>query len=298
MFAVIDRHLPQAPVIERAHKQGIGLAPGEIRLTIPSVSTLSSDRADLVGAWLARELAHEVHAAAFPGAEPERNAIRIFVPGDVADREGPDGLAARARTMLDAVVFEAGVLNLALRLRLPPARIDPDILNQTTPSVSPAPSSAPAAPSPPQPQPPALAAAVQEHYDKYRHCMGLLDGARSYATILSAYLEDMAREARLAGHAGTAADLHGLGETSENEAAVLATLMAHWEDLGERFEALGADRQVGEISFLLGKTEFGIPNQDRLWSGDGELSAAIRKLRTNRDAVMACFSSIRDPSAR
>ena len=304
-FAVIDRHLPQAPVIERAHEQGIGLAPGEIRLTIPSVNALSSERrADLVGAWLARELAHEVHAAAFPGAEPERNAIRIFVPGDVADREGPDGLAARARTMLDAVVFEAGVLNQALGLGLPPARIDPDILNRTTPSVSPAPSSAPAAPaapgtpappSPAQPEPPALAAAVQEHYDKYRHCMGLLDGARSYATILSVYLGDMAREARWAGHAATAADLEGLRETADNEAAVLATLQAHWEDLGERFEALGADRQVGEISFLLGKTEFGIPNQDRLWSSGGELSAAIRKLRTNRDAVMACFSSMTPP---
>jgi hypothetical protein len=128
--------------------------------------------------------------------------------------------------------------------------------------------------------------------------MGLLDGARSYATVLSAYLGDMAREARLAGHAGTAADLEGLRETAENEAAVLTTLQAHWDDLGERFEALGADRQVGEISFLLGKTEFGVPDQDRLWSGGGELSAAIRKLRTNRDAVMACFSSIRDPSAR
>ena len=298
MFAVVDRHLPQAAVIERAHERGISLAPGEIRLTIPSVSTLSSDRADLVGAWLAREVAHEVHAAAFPGADPERNAIRIFVPGDVPDREGPDGLAARARTMLDAVVFEAGVLNQALGLGLPLARIDPDILNRTTPTVSPAPSAAPATPAPPspaQPEPPALAAAVQEHYDKYRHCMGLLDGARSYATILSAYLEDMAREARLAGHAGTAADLHGLGETAENEAAVLATLMAHWEDLGERFEALGADQQVGEISFLLGKTEFGVPDQDRLWSGGGELSAAIRKLRTNRDAVMACFSSMTPP---
>ena len=308
MFAVIDRHLPQAPVIERAHERGIGLAPGESRLTIPSVSTLSSDRADLVGAWLARELTYEVHAAAFPGAEPERNAIRIFVPGGVADREGPDELAARARTMLDAVVFEAGVLNQALGLGLPPARIDPDILNRTTPSVSPAPSSAPAAPaapgtpappSPAQPEPPALAAAVhaavQEHYDKYRHCMGLLDGARSYATILSVYLGDMAREARWAGHAATAADLEGLRETADNEAAVLATLQAHWEDLGERFEALGADRQVGEISFLLGKTEFSIPNQDRLWSGGGELSAAIRKLRTNRDAVMACFSSMTPP---
>src|SRR5690606_14795292 len=250
-FAVIDRHLPQAPVIERAHEQGIGLAPGEIRLTIPSVNALSSERrADLVGAWLARELAHEVHAAAFPGAEPERNAIRIFVPGDVADREGPDGLAARARTMLDAVVFEAGVLNHALGHSLPPARIDPDILNRTTPSVSPAPSSAPAAPaapgtpappSPAQPEPPALAAAVhaavQEHYDKYRHCLGLLDGARSYATILSVYLGDMAREARWAGHAATAADLEGLRETADNEAAGLATLQAHWEDLGERFEA-------------------------------------------------------------
>ncbi len=143
MFAVIDRHLPQASVIARAHEQGIGLAPGEIRLTIPSVSSLSSDRADLVGAWLARELAHEVHAAAFPGAEPEGNVIRIFVPGDVADREGTDGLAARARTMLDAVVFEAGVLNQALGLGLPPARINPDVLNRTTPSVSPAPSSVP-----------------------------------------------------------------------------------------------------------------------------------------------------------
>ena len=301
MFAVIDRHLPQAPVIERAHERGVGLAPGEIRLTIPSVSTLSSDRADLVGAWLARELAHEVHAAAFPGAEPERNAIRIFVPGGVADREGPDGLAARARTMLDAVVFEAGVLNQALGLGLPPARIDPEILNRTTPSVSPAPSSAPVIPAPPspaQPEPPARGAAVQAPYDRYRHCMGLLDGARSYATVLSAHLGDMAREARLAGHAGTAADLEGLRETAENEAAVLTTLEAHWDDLGERFEALGADRQVGEISFLLGKTEFGVPDQDRLWSGGGELSAAIRKLRTNRDAVMACFSSIRDPSAR
>ncbi|WP_367715029.1 hypothetical protein AB2N04_14000 [Nitratireductor sp. GISD-1A_MAKvit] len=301
MFAVIDRHLPQAPVIERAHERGIGLAPGESRLTIPSVSTLSSDRADLVGAWLARELTHEVHAAAFPGAEPERNAIRIFVPGGVADREGPDELAARARTMLDAVVFEAGVLNQALGLGLPPARIDPEILNRTTPSVSPAPSSAPmipASPSPAQPEPPARGAAVQAPYDRYRHCMGLLDGARSYATVLSAYLGDMAREARLAGHAGTAADLEGLRETAENEAAVLTTLQAHWDDLGERFEALGADRQVGEISFLLGKTEFGVPDQDRLWSGGGELSAAIRKLRTNRDAVMACFSSIRDPSAR
>src|SRR5690554_4588719 len=298
MFAVIDRHLPQAPVIERAHERGVGLAPGEIRLTIPSVSTLSSDRADLVGAWLARELTYEVHAAAFPGAEPERNAIRIFVPGGVADREGPDGLAARARTMLDAVVFEAGVLNQALGLGLPPARIDPEILNRTTPSVSPAPSSAPVTPAPPspaQPEPPALAAAVQAPYDRYRHCMGLLDGARSYATVLSAYLGDMAREARLAGHAGTAADLEGLRETAENEAAVLATLTAHWDDLGERFEALGADRQVGEISFLLGKTEFSIPNQDRLWSGGGELSAAIRKLRTNRDAVMACFSSMTPP---
>ncbi|WGR60593.1 hypothetical protein E3U26_07715 [Paracoccus ferrooxidans] len=301
MFAVIDRHLPQAPVSERAHEQGIGLAPGEIRLTIRSVSTLSSDRADLVGAWLARELTHEVHAAAFPGAEPDQNAIRIFVPGGVADREGPDGLAARARTMLDAVVFEAGVLNQALGLGLPPARIDPEILNRTTPSVSPAPSSAPmipASPSPAQPEPPARGAAVQAPYDRYRHCMGLLDGARSYATVLSAYLGDMAREARLAGHAGTAADLEGLRETAENEAAVLTTLEAHWDDLGERFEALGADRQVGEISFLLGKTEFGVPDQDRLWSGGGELSAAIRKLRTNRDAVMACFSSIRDPSAR
>ena len=301
MFAVIDRHLPQAPVIERAHERGVGLAPGEIRLTIPSVSTLSSDRADLVGAWLARELTYEVHAAAFPGAEPERNAIRIFVPGGVADREGPDGLAARARTMLDAVVFEAGVLNQALGLGLPPARIEPEILNRTTPSVSPAPSSAPmipASPSPAQPEPPARGAAVQAPYDRYRHCMGLLDGARSYATVLSAYLGDMAREARLAGHAGTAADLEGLRETAENEAAVLTTLEAHWDDLGERFEALGADRQVGEISFLLGKTEFGVPDQDRLWSGGGELSAAIRKLRTNRDAVMACFSSIRDPSAR
>ena len=301
MFAVIDRHLPQAPVIERAHERGVGLAPGESRLTIPSVSTLSSDRADLVGAWLARELTHEVHAAAFPGAEPERNAIRIFVPGGVADREGPDGLAARARTMLDAVVFEAGVLNQALGLGLPPARIDPEILNRTTPSVSPAPSSAPVIPAPPspaQPEPPARGAAVQAPYDRYRHCMGLLDGARSYATVLSAYLGDMAREARLAGHAGTAADLEGLRETAENEAAVLTTLQAHWDDLGERFEALGADRQVGEISFLLGKTEFGVPDQDRLWSGGGELSAAIRKLRTNRDAVMACFSSIRDPSAR
>lgn len=301
MFAVIDRHLPQAPVIERAHERGVGLAPGESRLTIPSVSTLSSDRADLVGAWLARELTHEVHAAAFPGAEPDQNAIRIFVPGGVADREGPDGLAARARTMLDAVVFEAGVLNQALGLGLPPARIDPEILNRTTPSVSPAPSSAPmipASPSPAQPEPPARGAAVQAPYDRYRHCMGLLDGARSYATVLSAYLGDMAREARLAGHAGTAADLEGLRETAENEAAVLTTLEAHWDDLGERFEALGADRQVGEISFLLGKTEFGVPDQDRLWSGGGELSAAIRKLRTNRDAVMACFSSIRDPSAR
>lgn len=92
--------------------------------------------------------------------------------------------------------------------------------------------------------------------------------------------------------------MEGLRETAENEAAVLTTLEAHWDDLGERFEALGADRQVGEISFLLGKTEFGVPDQDRLWSGGGELSAAIRKLRTNRDAVMACFSSIRDPSAR
>jgi len=301
MFAVIDRHLPQAPVIERAHERGVGLAPGESRLTIPSVSTLSSDRADLVGAWLARELTYEVHAAAFPGAEPERNAIRIFVPGGVADREGPDGLAARARTMLDAVVFEAGVLNQALGLGLPPARIDPELLNRTTPSVSPAPSSAPVIPAPPspaQPEPPARGAAVQAPYDRYRHCMGLLDGARSYATVLSAHLGDMAREARLAGHAGTAADLEGLRETAENEAAVLTTLQAHWDDLGERFEALGADRQVGEISFLLGKTEFGVPDQDRLWSGGGELSAAIRKLRTNRDAVMACFSSIRDPSAR
>src|SRR5690606_16294089 len=145
--------------------------------------------ADLVGAWLARELTYEVHAAAFPGAEPERNAIRIFVPGGVADREGPDGLAARARTMLDAVVFEAGVLNQALGLGLPPARIDPELLNRTTPSVSPAPSSAPVIPAPPspaQPEPPARGAAVQAPYDRYRHCMGLLGGARSYATVLSA----------------------------------------------------------------------------------------------------------------
>ena len=295
MFAIVDAHLRQEDIITRARERDVGLAISERRPTIAFLSRLILDRADLVGAWLARELTHEVHAAAFPGAEPERNAIRIFVPGDVADREGPDGLAERARTMQDAVVFEAGVLNPALGLGQPPARIDPGLLDRTTPQVSPAPSSPPRTPSPAQPAPSAMAAAVQAPYDRFRRCMGLLESAQSYATVLSVSLGNMAREAHFAGRTVTAGKVRGLRDAVKNEMAVLTALKAHWVDLEERFQALGADRRAGEASFLLGKTEFGMPDESRLWSGGGELRAAFQKLQTNKDTVTACFSSMTTP---
>lgn len=125
--------------------------------------------------------------------------------------------------------------------------------------------------------------------------MGLLDGAQRYARSLSEILGRMERQARLAGRTETVANLHWLKETVEEELTLLIGVEAQWEDMGGRFELLGVDRQSGEASFLLGKTEFGMPNEDRLWSDGGELSIAGRKLQTNKDAVSICFNSLSAP---
>lgn len=237
MFAVVNARLPQDGVISRARGQGVALTLGERGLTLPSLSRLTSDGADLVGAWLASELAHEVHAAAFPGTSPEQSVIRIFVRTDAADTEDPGALAARSRAMLEAVVFEAGVLNQALGLGLPPARIDAALLT-----------------------PPLIVNEVQIRYDGVQRCLGISFSLSSSATQAFLHIIDLHDEAVLARNDLVAGQI-GLIQNSVNAASRgIKEIDAMFRQLAVEYEKIGANFEQGVSAYLAGTSEIALPN--------------------------------------
>lgn len=123
MFALINARLPQDETIARALEHGIGLSREPVLLALHGGPIAGFAHA--VGRWLAHELPREIRAAVLPDHNLERNGIRIFVRDDAPDiANNSPGLRARLARMLDAALFEAGVLDYELGLGLPAPRID------------------------------------------------------------------------------------------------------------------------------------------------------------------------------
>lgn len=262
MFAVVVPRLPQEEAIARARDLQVGLSIGERGPTIVSVGALASGAADLVGDWLAREAAREIHAAPQPGAAPQRDAIRIFVRVEGGDAGGPEALAARARAMLDALVFEAGVLNVALGLGLPPALIDP------------ARSSAGPSPAPPAQE---QADQRQATYEQVQRCLGYAAGVRAAATELSALLTAALSRIAPRGDGSNVRQIEeiiaGLNGFASNRAVeeVFATLAG-------QLEQAGVDRAEGARAFAAGLAEMALP-------AGQDLAGALGTLRAHNERI-------------
>lgn len=176
---------PHTQALARAQRHGIGLAANDEGLSLRSIAGLSG--ANIVGAWMAQELARGIHAAGLPGTASDQSVIRIFVPR-AADgtANGSPELLARIRLMLDAALFEAGVFNQALGLGLAPAKIELAVLDApgiaaprpAPPVQSPIPSAPPAAP--------AASAKVQATYEDLQFCKGMLQVLEVHTLALQA----------------------------------------------------------------------------------------------------------------
>lgn len=321
MLLVIDPKLPLDQVTARAESQGVRIGAQDGRPAITSLTAFPADPATIAGAWLGRELTHEIHRAEFPGPQARANAIRILVERQAADRDSPRALAERARIMLDQAVFHAGVLNHSLGLGLPPARIDPDSVtglatlagpaqrlaarppaSRNPPAAQTAPEAAvpakPAAPRPPASNAPseaarALAAAMaQPSYEAYQRCMGLLysvddnlaDSSRMFSAVavdLSA--AELPRQAQIVARA--ASDL----DSMRDELSKLADI---WHDMAATFEAMGVDTYQGQRARLASYA----PRPDNDLFAENGVAQRFRALLAQRNDVHACFDEFGETS--
>ncbi len=241
---------PHTQALARAKQYGLGLAAGDEGLSLRSIAGLSS--ANIVGAWMAQELAREIHAAVLPGTASNQGALRIFVPRAAAGTaNGSPELLARMRLMLDAALFEAGVFNQALGLGLAPAKIDLAVLDAsgaTAPSVPrPAPPAQLPALSPPPAAPPAAAPSskIQARYDGLQFCKGMLDALKMHTLTLQTNVGYSMTAATLAGQSDLSTRLKKVHEGAGRIYALLADTVTDLNRILAFLESKAVDQAQG-----------------------------------------------------
>lgn len=245
MFVLIGTGATQTQSVARAQAQGIGLAASDDGFSVRSIAGLSG--ANMAGAWMAGELAREIHAAELPGTAFDPGTIRIFVPRAAAGiTDGSPQLLARMRLMLDAVLFEAGVFNQALGLGLAPPRIALATLD--TPAVP-----TPAAPLP-SPSAPTASPRLQAMYDGLQYCKGMFQATQVHALLLQTTVSSGVSKAVSAGRHDLAEEWGRMRDAAAGMFDLLGGSLASIDVLLARFEAMGADRAQGEPAFGTGFT--------------------------------------------
>lgn len=127
MFALIELGQPVNEMQASAGKSGIRLTQTGAVTSIGSVAALGNAQADAVGRWLAEEITRTVYAADLPGVG-STGPIRVFARMQTPYKS-PDQFRESVQELFEKMLFEVGVLNQYMKLGLPSARMNPELLD-------------------------------------------------------------------------------------------------------------------------------------------------------------------------